>query len=92
PTENIDGEEIAELSHSSLNADDIVDKIDVENAFHSLKKNERSTLTLCYSYGMSHSEISEIMDMPLGTVKSHIARGKETLRKILMPAGEDVLC
>lgn len=92
PTENYDGEEIEELAQISTNADDIADKIDMENAFHSLKKNQRSTLTLCYSYGMSHSEISEIMDMPLGTVKSHIARGKDALRKILMPTKEDVLC
>lgn len=92
PTESLEGEEIEELSHDTMNADDIAVKIDMENAFHSLKKNERSTLTLCYSYGMSHSEISEIMDMPLGTVKSHIARGKETLKKILMPTKEDVLC
>ncbi len=71
---------------------DLINKIDIENAFKYLKKNERSAISLCYTYGMSHTEISEIMDMPLGTVKSHISRGKEKLAKILNPVTEDVLC
>lgn len=70
----------------------VIDKIDIENAFKHLKKNERSTISLCYTYGMSHSEIAKIMDMPIGTVKSHILRGKEKLAKILNPISEDVLC
>ncbi|MDG1857848.1 MAG: sigma-70 family RNA polymerase sigma factor [Emcibacteraceae bacterium] len=74
------------------NADHISDKIDIGKAILKLKKNERSALTLCYTYGMSHSEISKVMDMPIGTVKSHIARGKETLRTLLTPVKEDELC
>ena len=85
--DDIDGPEV-----SSKYSDRVTNKIDLENAFRLLKKNERSVLTLCYSYGMSHSEISEIMDMPLGTVKSHILRGKEALKKILSPAEEKMLC
>ncbi|MBL4601647.1 MAG: RNA polymerase sigma factor [Emcibacteraceae bacterium] len=81
-----------EAKKLSQNSDAIFNKIDIEKAFLYLKKNERSTLTLCYSYGMSHSEISKIMDMPLGTVKSHILRGKNALKKILNPVEEDILC
>jgi len=92
PLDDYETGEHEEFGGASQNADAISNKIDIENAFVHLKKNERSTLTLCYSYGMSHSEISDIMDMPLGTVKSHILRGKEALKKILSPAEEDVLC
>ena len=40
---------------------------------------ERACLTLAYAAGMSHPEISAITDMPVGTVKSHINRGKQKL-------------
>ncbi len=33
-------------------------------------------MVLCYAHGYTHAEISEILDMPLGTVKSHIRRGR----------------
>jgi len=36
---------------------------------------------------MSHSEISEASGFPLGTVKSHIARGSARLREILNAYG-----
>lgn len=41
---------------------------------------ERACLTLAYAAGMSHPEICEITEMPLGTVKSHIQRGKKKLQ------------
>ncbi len=41
---------------------------------------ERACLTLAYAVGMSHPEISEVTDLPLGTVKSHITRGKLKLK------------
>ncbi len=44
---------------------------------------ERSCLTLSYAAGMSHPEITEITGMPLGTVKSHIQRGKQKLQRWL---------
>ncbi len=44
---------------------------------------ERACLTLAYAAGMSHPEITEITGMPLGTVKSHIQRGKLKLQRWL---------
>jgi RNA polymerase sigma-70 factor (ECF subfamily) len=46
-----------------------------------LSDDERAAMTLCYAHGMSHSEIAEITAWPLGTVKSHIARGKAKIRE-----------
>ena len=67
----------------------IIREMDIEKALISLGKNERSTISLCYTYGMSHGEISTIMNMPLGTVKSHILRGKEKLKTIFTAWGMD---
>ena len=55
----------------------------IERALGSLKTEERSALTLCFSHGYTHEEACLIMDLPLGTLKSHIARGKIKLAKSL---------
>jgi len=44
---------------------------------------ERACLTLAYAEGMSHPEIGKITELPLGTVKSHIQRGKHKLQRWL---------
>ena len=44
---------------------------------------ERACLTLAYATGMSHPEIVKITGLPLGTVKSHISRGRQKLQKWL---------
>ncbi|MHA1544128.1 MAG: RNA polymerase sigma factor [Alphaproteobacteria bacterium] len=57
--------------------------LDVEKALSALKTEERSALTLCFSHGYTHEEACIIMDLPLGTLKSHVARGKIKLAKSL---------
>ena len=58
-------------------------QIDVERALNHLRLEERTAILLNHSQGMSHKEIAIIMHMPLGTVKSHITRGRETLKSLL---------
>lgn len=55
-------------------------KMDMERAIRVLSNDERTMITLCFTYGMSHSEASEATGMPLGTVKSHVARGRAKLK------------
>jgi len=40
----------------------------------------RAAVVLHYQHGMSHSEIAEALDLPLGTVKTLIRRGRQTLQ------------
>jgi RNA polymerase sigma-70 factor (ECF subfamily) len=40
-------------------------------------------LTLYYFDDMKYTDIAEVLDMPLNTVKSHIRRGKERLAALL---------
>jgi len=58
-------------------------RIDLERAMARLMAEERAALTLCYALGHSHGEAAEILGMPLGTLKSHVARGREKLKGIL---------
>ena len=43
----------------------------------------RNALVLMYVYGLSHSELAERMDAPLGTVKSWVRRGSAALKEKL---------
>ncbi len=58
-------------------------KMDIEAAMNSLPTECRAVVILCLSYGMSHSEAALATDLPLGTVKSHVSRGKDKLRTFL---------
>ena len=53
---------------------------DIARAMRQLREPERACLSLCYQWGMSHQEMAKVLDYPVGTVKTHIARGKEKLR------------
>ena len=56
---------------------------DLGRALRSLATEEQTALHLCYQQGLSHAEIAAILDWPLGTVKTHLNRGKEKLRPLL---------
>lgn len=46
-----------------------------------LTEEERAVMILSYACGLSHREIGDAADMPSGTVKSIIFRGKEKIRE-----------
>ena len=62
-------------------------RIDLDRALARLKPDERLCVVLAYAEGMSHPEIAEAARLPLGTVKSHVARGAARLRVLLGPEG-----
>jgi RNA polymerase sigma factor (sigma-70 family) len=58
-------------------------RADLGQALSALSLEEQTALHLCYQQGLSHREIAEILDWPLGTVKTHLNRGKDKLRPLL---------
>ncbi len=56
---------------------------DLTQALRALSVDEQLALHLGYQQGKSHGEIAALLDWPLGTVKTHLARGKEKLRQLL---------
>jgi RNA polymerase sigma-70 factor (ECF subfamily) len=58
-------------------------RLDLEKAFERLRAPERAALTLCFALGMAHEEAASALGMPLGTLKSHVARGREKLKTLL---------
>ena len=53
---------------------------DLERFLAVLTEEERAIMVMSYACGLSHREISDATDMPVGTVKSVIFRGKEKIR------------
>ena len=59
------------------------ERLDLNSALAVLAPNVRLCVVLSYQEGMSHGEIAAATDLPLGTVKSHVARGTARLRELL---------
>lgn len=53
-------------------------------AMEALRPVQRSVLTLSVLEGMTHSEIAEELALPLGTVKTHIRRGFNQMRQLMV--------
>jgi len=57
----------------------------VRDAIAHLPLTMRTPLILRDIEGLSYSEIAEMLQQPLGTVKSNICRGRRLLKKLLQP-------
>ncbi|HAZ14797.1 MAG: hypothetical protein A2X86_22260 [Bdellovibrionales bacterium GWA2_49_15] len=56
---------------------------DVEHAMRYLSEVERVAIGLCFHQDLTHDEAANIMQIPLGTLKSHVNRAKEKMSKHL---------
>lgn len=61
----------------------VAERIDLDRALSRLPPDVRLCIVLAYGERMSHREITDATGLPLGTVKSHIARGAARLRDLL---------
>lgn len=59
------------------------DEIMARHLLSLLGESDRAMLTLAYGAGMSHSEIAQVVDRPLGSVKAEIHRAKLKLNQWL---------
>lgn len=57
----------------------ITDAIAVTTAMQALAPDTRACVALCLADGWSHAEAATALGLPLGTVKSHVARGRVRL-------------
>ena len=62
-------------------------RIDVERALAALPARERAAALLCLGEGYSHGEAAAILELPLGTLKSIVARAREALARALEGRG-----
>ena len=83
-----------ELPDESARPDKVAESsiadVQIQNAINSLPNNYRQVILLRDVEGMSYQEISEIVDCPVGTVKSRVNRARLKLQQKLKSEGRDV--
>jgi RNA polymerase sigma-70 factor (ECF subfamily) len=56
---------------------------DLSAAMDLLPDDEQLAMSLSLNFGLTHEEIAETTGWPLGTAKTRVSRGKESLRRLL---------
>lgn len=70
--------------------DRLAERLLVADALRRLPEAQRRSVELAFLSELTHEEVAQRLDLPLGTVKSHIRRGLQRLRRELTasPSGE----
>jgi len=82
----IDNDVLQAASHASSPIDMLTawqEGSRVQQALSQLSDIQRHLILLAFFKGLSHAEIAASMDLPLGTVKSHLRRAQLTLEQLL---------
>jgi RNA polymerase sigma factor (sigma-70 family) len=58
-------------------------RVALRKAMEDLPEDQRAALALCLGQDFTHAEAAEILGLPLGTVKSHVTRGRARLQAAL---------
>lgn len=93
--DKVDYDEIKEfyhtVKHSSLDSNDMQEKWygellddEVSHALDSLPEDFREVVQLCDIEGFTYEEIANMVDCPIGTVRSRLHRGRKILREKLL--------
>lgn len=78
--------DVAYMADADLTQDDKAAadaRLDLDRLLAPLSPEQRAAMALCYGEGMSHAEAADARGLPLGTVKSHVLRGRERVMKSL---------
>jgi RNA polymerase sigma-70 factor (ECF subfamily) len=86
-----DAEPAPELADPTHDPDEVFTRIDFERSVGELLDRlppaHRMALALYYLEGRRYEEISAVMDLPLGTVKTYLHRAKQRLRNLIVERG-----
>ena len=78
-----DTEHYARTSPDDAGSAAMEDRLAIKRALLALSLEQRAAVTLCLVCGFSHSEAADILGLALGTLKSHVLRGRERLAKAI---------
>jgi RNA polymerase sigma-70 factor, ECF subfamily len=81
------GEELPDRADSGPGPEQQVIALDeasrLRAAIEALPEKYRTVVTLFHLQGKQYEEIAKVLDLPMGTVKTHLFRAKEQLRRLL---------
>ncbi|MDE2137689.1 MAG: sigma-70 family RNA polymerase sigma factor [Gammaproteobacteria bacterium] len=76
------GEQVADATHAAP-----ADSLAVQDALGRLPDEQRLAVALVLIEGLSYKEAAHLMEVPIGTLTSRLARARETLQAILGDTG-----
>ena len=65
------------------NINETIERMDVEKALENLNSKDNELLYLVFRAQLSYQEVSEVLDIPIGTVKSRMSSIKTKLKALL---------
>lgn len=80
---------ILELEATEDSSEQVINTSTVQQLLAMLNEEERNALLLHYRHELTHTEIADALDIPLGTVKSLIRRARMKLQQLHEPDGEE---
>jgi RNA polymerase sigma-70 factor (ECF subfamily) len=63
---------------------------DLDRAIAALPEEQRQVILLVGLEGMRYEDVATILDIPIGTVRSRLSRGRETLRRLMEMRGDGI--
>jgi len=70
------------------NATDTLHLRDLHRALKRLPESQRQVILLVGLEGMRYEQVAQILNIPIGTVRSRLSRGREMLRELMWTAPE----
>ena len=65
-----------------------IDRLSVEAAMTRLPHDQRLAVSLVLVEGLAYKDAADVLDVPIGTLTSRLARGREALAAMLRPEGD----
>jgi RNA polymerase sigma-70 factor (ECF subfamily) len=75
-------EELPELT-AQPNAIAVLQLRDLEAALGQLQQEQRQVILLVGLEGLSYDEVANVLNVPVGTVRSRLSRGRDQLRRLM---------
>jgi len=85
-------EDVWEITHKSDNADQLILYKDLISIIKELPANYRVVFNLVILDGYSHSQVAEMMHIPVSTSRSNLSRAKVLLQNMIKNMEEGKLC
>jgi len=77
---------------TGLRPDEVAEQQEVFAAVHALDSPFRETVVAVDVLGLSYKEAAKALDVPVGTVMSRLARGRQRVVRAMQPAGDALAC